>query len=177
MKRICVLLLCCTLWGCESNSERATVNYQKGDKFFEKKEYDVATYYYEMIPEDNPLYGQAQKKLAEIKKIHDVERDVLKAETDVSNITVIGQSFSTDKSGRIPVHKITLRNGSSHVLKSVKMEISYVDGTDRTVDVLTCTVETAVFSHSEDSFPEIRPGMVKRQFADCQIRILEADFK
>ena len=177
MKRICILFLCCALWGCESNSERATVNYQKGDKFFVKKEYDVAVYYFEMIPEDNPLYAQAQKKLAEIKKIHDGERIALKAETDISNITVLSQSFSTDKSGRIPMHKIRLRNESSHVLESVRMEITYVDGTGRTVDVLTCNVETAVYSHSDDWFPEIRPGMVKRPFADCQIRILTADFK
>ncbi|MCX6139116.1 MAG: hypothetical protein NTV54_16670 [Ignavibacteriales bacterium] len=177
MKKMLLLLVCCLFWGCESYSERATVNYQKGDKFFEMKEYDVAVYYFEMIPEDNPLYPQAKKKLAEIQKIHDIEREAINAATDVSNVSVLNQSFLADKSGRFPAHKVRLRNESSHVLKSVVLEFTYLDGMDHVVDVLKCGAETAIYSHNEDSFSDIRPGMVKRPFADCRVKVLSADFK
>ena len=63
MIKTILLFLILLLAGCGESVEDAPINLQKGNDFYIRGQYEVAEYYFEKIPEDSPLYPEAQEKL------------------------------------------------------------------------------------------------------------------
>jgi hypothetical protein len=165
------------LAGCTADSDTSEKNYKRGNEYFDKKEYEIAEYYYEKVPEGTVFYAQAQKKILQITEIKRVPELTVEEKVDITKITIIGQSFTIDYTGRVPTHRISIVNGTPRHLGSIILEITYLDASEKISGVLTTEVETPMFAKTQDVFKGIKPGIVKEPFTHCKIRITSARFE
>jgi len=178
MKILFALFMCCIMIGCDASDDQAAANFNKGDKFFQLKEYEIAEYYYGKISSTSPLYDKAQEK---IQQIDDSLRAQIpqKAEGpkgDVSQIDLLDYTTTPDNSGREPSHRISLRNNSPARLESVLLEFTYYDGAGNVIETLTKETDTPMYPQTQDVFKNIQPGELKAPFVSCSIRIISATF-
>jgi hypothetical protein len=178
MKVLFTLFLCALIVGCDATDEQAANNYNKGNKFFQLKEFEIAEYYYDKIPSTSPLYAQAQQRIQ-------IVGDSLKAlippeaqgpQGNVSQIQLLDYSYTLDNTGRVPTHRISLQNNSPAHLESVVLEFTYYDSAGNPIQILKEEVDTPLYPQVQDVFKNIRPGELKAPFASCTIRILSANF-
>lgn len=176
MKQI-VLLVLVTLMGCSNSEENATINLQKGDEFFSKQEYEVAEYYYEKIPDDSPVYRQAEKKLQEIARIKKqwVEKTVPSSE--LAKIVILEHTYQVDNVSRIPSHRLSLVNNTDRIVEYIVVEFTYYDKNDKVITTLTTEKRTPMFQHTQDVFKGIEPGFVPEEFARATAKIVNARFQ
>ena len=169
-----ILLL---FFGCADPEENAAANLKKGDNFFGKQEYEVAEYYYEKVPEDSPMYPQAQKKLSEIALIkrHWVEKEV--PAQDVPKIKILNQSFGVDNVRHVPAHTLELYNYLDRNVEYVTVEFTYTDGQGAIVGRLTTDVHISLYPNSRGTFSGIEPGYVDKKFASSTASIIKARFQ
>ena len=175
MKKITVSLLV-ILFGCSDPADQAGTNLKKGDEFFDKSEYEVAEYYYEKIPEESPLFIQAQKKLNAIAMVKEQWKVVAGDPIEISNITIVEHKYNTDSSATLPIHSVTLVNRYWKKLKSVDIQFSYYDGSGNIVAKLITEIETNLDSRNQRVYENISPGTVRERFVSCEIKIINADF-
>lgn len=172
-----VFYLLIALIGCADTDENAAANLKKGNDFFEKKEYEVAEYYYERIPETSPLYKEAAKKLDVIAKIKKqwVEKEV--APADLAKIIILEHTYQVDNVARIPNHRLSLVNNTDRVLQSIEVEFTYLDKSNKEIMKLVAEVRTPMFQNTQDVFKGIEPGYVQEEFATATAKIIKARFQ
>ncbi|MBI2427245.1 MAG: hypothetical protein HYV29_00330 [Ignavibacteriales bacterium] len=176
MKQLIFFILI-ALIGCADTDENAAANLKKGNDFFEKKEYEVAEYYFERIPETSPLHKEAVKKLDVIAKIKRqwVEKEVSPA--DLSKIIILEHTFQVDNVARIPSHRLSLVNNTDRILQSIEVEFTYFDKSNKEIMKLVGEVRTPMFQNTQDVFKGIEPGYVQEEFATATAKIIKARFQ
>ena len=176
MRRVLTVILLLAA-GCADTEENAAANLKKGDEHLAKKEYEVAEYYYERIPEESPLYVQAEKKLEAIAKVKKqwVEKEV--APADLAKIRIIDHTYQLDNVARVPSHRLSLVNNTDRVLEYITVEFSYYDRSGKKVATLETETRTPMFQNSQDVFKGIEPGFVAEEFASTTARIVNARFQ
>lgn len=165
------------LIGCTDTDENAAANLKKGNDFFDKKEYEVAEYYFERIPETSPLYKEAAKKLdviASIKKQW-VEKEVSPA--DLSKIIILEHTYQVDNVARFPSHRLSLVNNTDRILQSIEVEFTYLDKNNKEVGKLVAEVRTPMFQNTQDVFKGIEPGVLNEEFVTSRAKIIKARFQ
>ena len=171
-----ILFILLAFSGCMDTEENASLNLKKGDSFFEKKEYEVAEYYYERIPEDSPLYTKAKRKLDEIALIkkHWVEKEV--PADDVPKITILNHNVGMDNVRHIPSHTLELFNNLSREVKYITAEFTYADANGTIVGKLKTEVKISLYPNTRGSFSAIEPGYVAKAFSSSSAKIISARF-
>jgi hypothetical protein len=172
-----MMVLLFLLAGCVGTEENASENLQKGDDFFAKKEYEVAEYYYERVPEESPFYAKARMRLNEIAGIkrHWVEKDV--SATELAKIIIVDNVFSVDNITRIPKHRISLVNNTSRMLENIEVEFSYFDRSGTYITSMTVEVRTPLLQKSQGEFTNIEAGVVTSEIGRSDARIVNARFQ
>ncbi len=165
------------LFGCTGTEEHASANLKKGDDFFAKKEYEVAEYYYEKIPEDSPIYTQAQKKLEAIAVIKKQWADKEVKVADLSKIAMIDHTYQLDNVTQVPTHRLSLVNNTPRILESVTVEFSYFDKDGKEIQKLTVEVTTQMYENTQDVFKGISTGVLLRPFTTSTAKIVSAKFQ
>jgi hypothetical protein len=175
--KISILFIVVVLAGCVDTEENASANLKKGDDFFAKKEYEVAEYYYERIPEASPFYNKAQRKLDEIGTIKRqwVEKEITAEE--LAKIIILEHTYKVDNITRVPIHRLSLVNNMDRILEYIEVEFSYFNKDDRLVHTLVTETRTPMFQKTQDVFTKIEPGSVPVEFSRSTARILKARYQ
>lgn len=177
MKYFFSIIAVLMLAGCDNTSEQAPGNLKKGDQYFEAKEYEVAEYYYEKIPQDSPQFKEAQAKLQKIAEIQKSKLPTISAADESRKVSVFDQSITSNTLGKMPIHSVSLNNESSHKLASVEFEFTYYDAGGNLIATKKCRVKTPIPARSQETFGEISPGVLEETFTSSKVRILSADFQ
>lgn len=177
MKYILGIIVVMMLAGCDSTSEQAPGNLKKGDQYFEAKEYEVAEYYYEKIPQDSPQFKEAQAKLQKIAEIQKSKLPTISAADESRKVSVFEQSITSNTLGKMPIYSVSLNNESIYKLASVEFEFTYFDAGGNLIAAKRCRVKTPIPARSQETFSGISPGVLQETFASSKVRILSADFQ
>lgn len=176
MKKIAIVFLLLVA-GCAGNEDEAPINLKKGDDFFDKKEYEVAEYYYEKIPEDSPLYPQAAKKLEEIRDIKLKWTDKTVSESDLAKIIITDHSYGVDNVLQIPSHRLLLFNHNQRNIASITVEFSYYKNNGDFIKQLTTDVNVVIKSKDQNECGGIQPGRVGEVFGKSTAKIIGAKYQ
>ena len=177
MKYILAVIVSVLLLGCDNSADQAPSNLQKGDEYFAAKQYEVAEYYYDKIPEDSPLYKEAQMKIGQIGDIEKGALPKVSSAEESGKVTVFDQSITSNPGGTAPVHSVELNNESEHKLASVVLEFTYLDATGSVVAVKQYRVATPMARKTQDTFTGIAPGNLESQCTSCKVRVVSAEFQ
>jgi hypothetical protein len=177
MKYVLTIIVAVLLVGCDSTSEQAPNNLKKGDQYFATKEYEVASYYYEKIPEDSPLYKEAQMKLQQIDDIEKGKLPKISAEDEARKVSVFDQSITSNALGKMPVHTVSLNNESVYKLVSVVLEFTYFDAGGNVIAVKRDKVVTPIPRKSQGTFKGIAPGVLDDPCTSSKVKVLSAEFQ
>jgi hypothetical protein len=170
----CLLFLAAA--GCQSNFENAPSNMKKGDSFYASKEYDVAEYYYQKIPEESPLYAEAKAKLDSIATFKKYYAITTVTEQDLKNIDLMDHSFSMNLSTMKPLHSFVILNKTPRSLSSITVEFTYYDMNHNTVGQLVCDVDAPVPSMKKGVFSRVEPGVLQSVFAKSSVKLVGAQY-
>lgn len=177
MKYILSIIAVATLVGCDRTSEQAPGNLKKGDQYFEAREYEVAEYYYEKIPEDSPQFKEAQAKLQKIAEIQRSALPKVSVVDEARKVSVFDQSITSNTLGKMPVHSVSLNNESGYKLAWVEFEFTYYDAGGNLIAAKRCRVNTPIPAKSQETFIGITPGVLEETFNSSKVRILSAEFQ
>ncbi|MGE5314435.1 MAG: hypothetical protein ACM3Q4_07060 [Acidobacteriota bacterium] len=149
---------------------------KKGDSFFATKDYDVAEYYYQKIPEESPLYSQARAMLDSIAayRTYWSTKDV--PESEMKNIILGDHSASMLGPSMKPLHSFVIINNTPRTLSSVKVEFTYYNESGAEVGKLTCDVDAPVPSKKKGVFNRVEPGQLKKGFYKSSARLVGAQY-
>ncbi|MDD8016943.1 MAG: hypothetical protein PHP42_01090 [Bacteroidota bacterium] len=172
-----LLFLSLGVFGCGNTADNAPANIKKGDEFYAKKEYEVAEYYYEKIPDDSPFYLQAQRNIAAIEKIKEQWADRSVPAADLSNIIVTDHSFNKDFTTHIPIHRLLFFNRNKRNIEMVKVTFSYQDGHGSELATITTEIPIRLKGSSQNVAEEIKPGIVSDEFVSTTARIVGARYE
>jgi hypothetical protein len=176
MKQLIAAALFLVLAGCQNNLENASANMKKGDSFYEAKEYDVAEYYYEKIPEESPLFVQARMKLDSISAFRKYWSTTTVSPEDMKNIMLGDHSASMMKATMKPLHSFVIINNTPRTLSSVTIEFTYYDIEHNVVGKLTCDVDAPVPSKNKGVFNRVEPGTLKKLFMKSDAKLIGAEY-
>lgn len=174
-KALTVLLLLAA--GCIDTEENASANLKKGDDFYARKEYEVAEYYYERIPEESPLYAKARVKLNEIAEIKKqwVEKEVLPSE--IAKIIITEHTYALDNITRIPAHRLAIVNGTVRNLAYVTIRFDYYDKENQLIISYTVETKTPMYPNTQDVFTNIESGVLTKDYARSTATIVSAKYQ
>lgn len=176
MKRLLFLILVAFI-GCTDSEENAAANFKKANEFFDKKEYEIAEYYYERIPDTSPLYKEAGKKLEVIAAIKRqwVEKKI--STEDLSKVVLEKHSFKMDNLGKFPSHFLSVVNHTDILLEYIEVEFTYYDAKNIVITKLTTEIHAKLPKHSSDVYTNVQPGVVNGEIANADAKIIKARFK
>ena len=177
MKRTLIMLALAVFFGCDTTPELAPNNMKKGDQYLAERDYDVAEYYYEKIPDSSPLYKEAQLKLKQIADIRDSAIPKVSAEAELQKLSVFEQNIIRNDDGKTPIHTVSLNNESTHKLTSVQLEFTYFDAAGNIIGVKRCTVAKAMSAKTQQAFTDIAPGILDVPCASSKVKIISAEFQ
>jgi hypothetical protein len=177
MKRVLIIVVLLLFSGCGDSAEHSPVNMKKGDAYFASKEDEVAEYYYEKIPEESPLYKEAQAKLQHIYEIEQTMLPKPPGAEESQRVTIFDQTITSNAGGMAPVHSVTLNNESTHRLASVVLEFTYYDASGNVVAVKRCKVSSAMSAKTQDTFTGIAPGKLELACATSRVTVVSAEFQ
>ena len=177
MKRTIILMVLLLFSGCDNSVERAPVNMKKGDAYFDAKEYEVAQYYYEKVPEESPLYKEAEMKLQQINALETSMLPKAPGSEELEKVTIFDQSMTNSADGMNPTHSVELNNESTHKLSSVVLEFTYYDGGGEVVGVKQYKLSTTMIGKTQETFSGISTGKLDLACAKCKVRIVSAEFQ
>ena len=165
------------LIGCDNSVDQAPVNMKKADQYFAERQYEIADYYYEKIPEESPLYKEAQLKIEQIASMEQSALPKGPGADEALKITIFDQSITSNPGGVAPIHTIQLNNESVHKLASVQLEFSYFDAAGNLMGVKRCNVGTPILGKSQETFTGIAPGVLDAQFVTYRVKVISAEFQ
>ncbi|HTR81550.1 MAG TPA: hypothetical protein VMM58_07950 [Bacteroidota bacterium] len=177
MKRLMLCILFALMSGCDNSADRAPANMQKGDEYLASKDYEIAQYYYEKIPEESPLYKEAQTKL---QQIDEAEQSLLPkgpGPEEAQKVTIFETSITSNPGGILPIHSVELNNESTFRVKSVVLEFTYFDAAGNVVGVKQRKVPASMAGQTQDTFTGITPGSLDAPCVSCKVRIVSVQFK
>jgi hypothetical protein len=177
MKLVPAIIFLMLLFGCDNTAEQAANNLKKGDEYFATKQYEVAEYYYDKIPEESPLYKEAQLK---VEKIDDIQKGALpkiSAAEESQKVSVFDQTMTSNAGGTHPIHSVELNNESVYKIVSVTLEFTYLDGTGNVVGVKQFKVATLMNGKTQDTFKGISPGDLESPCTSCKVKVVSAEFQ
>lgn len=176
MKRVLVITVLLLFAECDNSAERAPINMKKGDAYFASKEYEIAEYYYDKIPEDSPLYKEAQLKVQQIDEIETNTVPKAPGAEESRKVTIFDQSITSNADGMTPVHSVCLNNESTHRLASVVLEFTYYDASGNVIAVKQCKVSSPMSAKTQETFTEISPGRLEEACAASRVKVISAEF-
>ncbi|MEI7907138.1 MAG: hypothetical protein WCI84_07250 [Bacteroidota bacterium] len=162
--------------GCADPDENASKNIRKGDEFFNKGEYDIAEYYYDKIPVENPLYQTVIRRKEEIKKAHEDPMADTRTAKKAKGVYVTNHTFFISNPGPMPVHRITIVNNTDDNLQFVELEFVYLDEEGNEVSRLSTVLTTYVTRNSQKVFEKITPGIMREKFAKANAVLIKPVF-
>jgi hypothetical protein len=162
------------LFGC-TDSENAASNLQKGDEFLKRGEYEVAEYYYDKIPEESVLYKTVLRRKQELQKKMNSGATTSEGATSSGQKQQEGVKITNESHvlqlGRMPIHTITILNGTPKRLNVVEMDFVYLDDSGKEVARLLTMVSANVGPGEEKEIGKIMPGMVSEKFSRVKMEI------
>ena len=165
------------LFGCDNTAEQAPTNLQKGDEYFAAKQYEVAEYYYDKIPEESPLYKEAQLKIEKIGEIQQGALPKISVAEESPKVSVFDQTITSNSGGTEPIHSVELNNESTHKLASVVLEFTYFDAARNVVGVKRCMVVTPMIGKTQETFKGIAPGKLESPCVSSKVRVVSVEFQ
>ena len=177
MKLLLTVMFSLLLFGCDNTAEQAPNNLKKGDEYFAAKQYEVAEYYYDKIPEESPLYKEAQLK---IEKIDDIQKGALpkiSVAEESQKVSVFDQTMTSNSGGTEPIHSVEINNESVHKLASVVLEFTYFDATGNVVAVKRCKVATPMIGKTQETFNGITPGSLESPCVSSKAKVVSVEFQ
>jgi hypothetical protein len=177
MKYFVTIFLAVAFFGCDNTPEQAPANLQKGDEYFAAQQYEVAEYYYDKIPEDSPLYKEAQLKIDKINEIQKVSLPKISVAEESQKVSVFDQTMTSNSGGTEPVHSVELNNESTHKLVSVVLEFTYYNAGGDVVAVKQLKVSSPMLGKTQETFKEITPGHLESPCASSRVKVVSAEFQ
>ena len=177
MARMAAVIFLVVLIGCGGSLEDAPMNFQNGNEFYNRGQYEVAEYYYEKIPEESPLYPEAKKKLDAITEIKKdwVNKEI--SSSDIEKVVIVDNKAQIDNTTHIPSHRLVIANNTSRELESVAIRFTYYDAEGDRVGQLTTVVKTPLEPHSQKVFGGVKPGIMTHAFSSSDAEIVSAKHK
>ena len=177
MKRTLLVLFVLALSACDNSPERADANMKKGDEYFASKDYEVAQYYYQKIPEESPRFKEAREKLLQIDELQKSGLPKAPGADEAGKVTIFEQTMTSNVGGTAPIHSVSLNNESTHRINSVELEFTYFDGTGTVVGVKRCKVHAAMAGKTQDTFTDVVPGVLDLPCTTSKARIVSVEFQ
>ncbi len=176
MKKTLLILLLFAA-GCIDTEENASANLKKGDDFFSKREYEVAEYYYERVPEESQFYAKAKVKLEEIAKIKKqwVEKEVLPSE--IARILITEHTYVVDNITRVPAHRLAIVNGTIRNLAYITVKFDYYDTDNQLIISYEVETKTPMYPNTQDVYTNIEPGVLTKEIARSTATIISAKYQ
>jgi len=177
MKFVVIIVFAVLFFGCDNTPEQAPANLQKGDEYFAAQQYEVAEYYYEKIPEESPLYKEAQLKIDKIDEIQKNSIPKISVAEESQKVSIFEQTMTSNSGGTEPVHSVELNNESSHKLVSVVLEFTYFDAGGNVVAVKQLKVPSPMLGKTQETFKEIAPGHLESPCTSSKVKVVSAEFQ
>lgn len=177
MKIITAVFLMLLLAGCDNTADQAPGNLQKGDEYFAAKRSEVAEYYYEKIPEESPLYKEAELKIAKIDEIEKGALPKISVAEESQKVSIFDQTMTSNSGGTEPVHSVELNNESIHKLVSVVLEFTYLDAGGAVVAVKQVKIAAPMSGKTQETFKGISPGALESPCTASKVRVVSAEFQ
>jgi hypothetical protein len=177
MKLLLTVVFSMFLFGCDNTAEQASNNFQKGDEYFAAKQYEVAEYYYDKIPEESPLYKEAQLKIAKIDEIQKGALPKISVAEESQKVSVFDQTMTSNSGGTEPIHSVELNNESTHKLASVVFEFTYYDAAGKIVAVKRCKIATPMIGKTQETFKGITPGSLEFPCVSSKVKVVSVEFQ
>ena len=177
MKLLLTVFFSMLLFGCDNTAEQAPNNLQKGDQYFAAKQYEVAEYYYDKIPEESPLYKEAQLKIEKIDVIQKGALSKISVAVESQKVSVLDQTMTSNSGGTEPIHSVQLNNESTHKLASVVLEFTYFDAAGNIVAVKQCKIATPMIGKTQEAFKDITPGSLESPCVSSKVKVVSVEFQ
>jgi hypothetical protein len=177
MKIVMLVVVSILLFGCDNTAEQAPSNLQKGDQYFAAKQYEVAEYYYDKIPEESPLYKEAQLKMEKIDEIEKGALPKISFAEESQKVSIFDQAMTSNSGGTEPVHSVELNNESVYKLVSVVLEFTYLDAEGKVVAVKRCKIDAPMSGKTQETFKGISPGMLESPCTSSKVKVVSAEFQ
>ncbi|MGA7160077.1 MAG: hypothetical protein WBZ48_03690 [Bacteroidota bacterium] len=177
MRYILTVILSILLFGCDNTVDQAPSNLQKGDEYFASKQYEVAQYYYDKVPEESPLYKEAQLKMQQIDDIQKGALPKISVAEESQKVSIFDQTMTSNAGGTEPVHSVELNNESVHKLVSVVLEFTYFDASGNVVAVKQYRIASPMSGKTQDTFTGITPGSLESPCTSSKVRVVSAEFQ
>jgi len=162
--------------GCQNTEETAPSNMKKGNDFYDMKEYDVAEYYYEKIPQESPLYPDARARLDSIVIFKQYWAITKVTDEDMKLIDLTDHSGSMNLSSMKPLHSFVIINNTKRTLSMITVQFTYYDYEAKKVAELTCNVDAPVPSKKKGVFSRVEPGILKTTFSRSTAKLIGAEY-
>ncbi|GEM_PF-1972460 len=177
MKIVILVSFSMLLLGCDNTPEQAQNNLQKGDEYFAAKQYEVADYYYDKIPEESPLYKEAQLKMQKIDEIEQGALPKISVAEESKKVSIFDQTMTSNSGGTEPVHSVELNNESVHKLTSVVLEFTYLDAAGNIVTVKKIKIAAPMSGKTQETFKGIAPGTLESPCTSSKVKVVSAEFQ
>ena len=177
MKLLLTVMFSMLLFGCDNTAEQAPTNLQKGNEYFEAKQYEVAEYYYDKIPEESPLYKEAQLKIEKIGEIQKGARPKISVAEESQRVSVLDQTMTSNSGGTEPIHSVEINNESVHKIASVVLEFTYFDAAGNVVAVKQCKIASPMIGKTQETFKEIAPGTLEAPCVSSKVKVVSVEFQ
>ncbi len=177
MKFALTVIVSMFLFGCDNTADQAPNNLKKGDEYFAAKQYEVAEYYYDKIPEDSPCYKEAEIKMQQIADIQKGALPKISVVEESQKVTVFDQSMTINAGGTEPVHSVELNNESVHKLASVVLQFTYLDATGNVVAVKQCKIASPMSGKTQETFKGISPGNLESPCVSSKVKVVSVEFQ
>jgi hypothetical protein len=171
MKKALIVILL-ALFGCTDSEDNASTNLRKGDTFMARGEFEIAEYYYEKIPEESVLYKTVLRRRKEMEKKRPVVSAASAPESGAKEeAVVITKHTYTLQLGKMPIHTLTVRNGTSKRLNMLEVEFVYLNEAGQEVSRMQSMVSAVVEPGEEKMVGKVAPGMVQEKFTQVKYEI------
>ena len=150
---------------------------KKGTNISRQNSTEVAEYYYDKIPEESPLYKEAQLKIEKIDAIQKGALPKISVAVESQKVSVLDQTMTSNSEGREPIHSVELNNESTHKLASVVLEFTYFDAAGNIVAVKQCKIATPMIGKTQEMFKGVTPGSLESPCASSKVKVVSVEFQ
>ena len=157
------------------NKRQATC--KKGTNILPQNSTEVAEYYYDKIPEESPLYKEAQLKIEKIDEIQKGALPKISVAEESQKVSMFDQTMTSNSGGTEPIHSVELNNESMHKLASVVLEFTYLDAAGNVVAVKQCKVATPMIGKTQETFKGISPGSLESPCVSSKVKVVSVEFQ
>ncbi len=176
MKQIFFFIIALFFISCEQTEQDANENFKKATEFYKQKEYEIAEYYFDKIPEDNPLYSESQRILQEIDNIKLFSSEKLAKPEELRQVKVLNHTFTFNAETMEPKHNIKISSENTRTIRFMVLKFTYYNEVNQPVDQIVVRENLVMYGRVTDTFKDVIPGKVKSKFYSSRVEILSAEF-